>query len=157
MPNGAHCADGEADRAGRDLEAYKMLLTLWSNENPIKTTKLQVLLAVNALLVSAVQVSGGKFTADKWSIYAVGCAFNLVWTLSIGRTALFQEAWEIKLGELRARYPDDIRFSVLENKSQRSQAPCMLRAFGGVSSRWYLLLTPFVLAIGWLLILLFAK
>ena len=32
-----------------DLEAFSMLLDLWKGENPIKTTKLQVLLAVNGI------------------------------------------------------------------------------------------------------------
>ena len=47
------------EQTERDYQTYKILLDLWSKENPIKTTKLQVLLAVNALLVSAVNISGG--------------------------------------------------------------------------------------------------
>jgi hypothetical protein len=43
----------------QDYQNYKVLLELWSKENPIKTTKLQMLLAVNGLLASAVNISGG--------------------------------------------------------------------------------------------------
>ena len=61
----------------RDLESYKMLLQLWMGENPIKTTKLQILLAVNAILTSAVQLAGG-FTGRNWVVYLVGTIFSLV-------------------------------------------------------------------------------
>ncbi|MBI4255483.1 MAG: hypothetical protein HY616_10450, partial [Candidatus Rokubacteria bacterium] len=55
-------------QAERDYQAYQSLLDLWARENPIKTTKLQMLLAVNALLVSALNVSGG-IAPGKWSLY----------------------------------------------------------------------------------------
>jgi hypothetical protein len=139
----------------RDLAVYESLLDLWSKENPIKTTKLQVLLVVNGLLVSAINVSGHGFGKDVWFVYLAGGIFNLIWTLSIGRTALFQEVWQMKLGELRDRYPDDPRFSILETKQYRQKAPGVLRAFGFVSSRWYLLFSPFVFAITWFCLFLF--
>lgn len=141
-----------AGQAERDFEAYKILLDLWAHENPIKTTKLQVLLVVNGLLVSAINISGGGFTKDKWFVYLAGAIFNLIWTFSIGRTALFQEAWQIKLRELRDRYRDDPRFSILETKEVRARAPRLLRTFGAVSSKWYLLFSPFIFAIIWLII-----
>ncbi len=143
----------------RDYESYKILLDLWSKENPIKTTKLQVLLVVNGLLVSAINIPGGGFTPaggftnDKWFIYLAGVIFNGIWTLSIGRTALFQEAWQAKLRELRDRYPDDPRFTILETAAYRSGAPRLLRLFGCVSSKWYLLFSPFIFAMIWLVIL----
>ena len=93
------------DFAARDHEAYRMLMDLWSRENPIKTNKLQVLLLVNSILVSAVMVSGGGFTRDKWSLYLAGATFSTIWILSIGRTALFQEAWHMKLEALREELP----------------------------------------------------
>ena len=43
----------------RDYEAYVRLLDLWSKENPIKTTKLQVLLVVNGALFSVVHYGWG--------------------------------------------------------------------------------------------------
>ena len=149
----------KADRQGQaesDLEAYKMLLGLWSGENSIKTTKLQVLLAVNGLLVSAISVSGG-FTADKWFVYLAGAVFSLIWTFSIGRTSLFQDIWQIKLKELQQRYPQDLRFSILETSQAKKQTRAMLRLFGGIPSKWYLLFSPFGFAIAWLLMFLFNK
>lgn len=139
-----------------DLEAYKMLLNLWSNENPIKTTKLQVLLAVNGLLVSAISVSGG-FTRDKWFVYLAGAVFSLIWTFSIGRTSLFQDIWQIKLKEIQQRYPQDPRFSILDTAEAKKQARWMMRLFGGIPSKWYLLFSPFGLVIAWLLVLLFTR
>lgn len=135
-----------------DYQLYQSLVGLWSNENPIKTTKLQVLLAVNALLVSAVNLSGG-IDARRWYVYAAGAIFSLIWTFSIGRTALFQDVWEIKIRELRRRYPHDARFSLLETREQRRQAPLTLRVFGAIPSRWYLLWSPFAFALAWIAIL----
>lgn len=141
----------------RDFETYKILLDLWSKENPIKTTKLQVLLVVNGLLVSAINVSGEGFTADQWFMYLAGVIFNMIWTFSIGRTALFQEAWQAKLRKLRDRYPADPRFSILETKEDRAQASWILRTFGGISSRWYLLFSPFLFAVIWLVVFIFSR
>jgi hypothetical protein len=73
--------------------------------------------------------------------------------LSIGRTALFQDVWQIKLGDLRHRYPDDPRFSILESADAQRRARPMIRTFGAVSSRWYLLLSPLAFAVAWLLTL----
>jgi hypothetical protein len=82
---------GEAEE--RDLEAYKMLVGLWSAENPIKTTKLQLLLTVNGIFVSALKISGASLISrNSWYVYVAGALFSLIWTFSIGRTVLFQEA-----------------------------------------------------------------
>jgi hypothetical protein len=142
----------ELEQAELDYQTYKCLLDLWSRENPIKTTKLQVLLAVNALLVSTVNLSGG-IAASKWYVYFAGALFSFIWMFSIGRTSLFQDVWQIKLGDLRARHPHDPRFSILETSAAQRRARPMLRTFGAVSSRWYLLLSPLVFALAWLLIL----
>ncbi len=139
-----------------DYESYKILLDLWKGENPIKTTKLQVLLAVNALLVSAINVSGG-FTADKWVVYTAGAVFSAIWTFSIGRTSLFQDIWQVKMLELQNHYPDDPRFSILETSEQRKKARWWVRIFGGIPSRWYLLFSPFLLAVAWLVILIVTR
>lgn len=139
--------------ADKDYETFRSLLTLWAGENPIKTSKLQVLLAVNALLVSAVSVSGG-FTADNWFVYVAGALFSLIWTFSIGRTSLYQSVWQAKLNELKQLYPDDPRFSVLETHVYKKRAKWMLRTFGGISSKWYLLFSPFAFALAWLAVLL---
>lgn len=147
----------QAVQVERDFEAYKILLDLWAQENPIKTTKLQVLLVVNGLLVSAINISGEGFTEDKWFMYLAGVIFNMIWTFSIGRTALFQEAWQRKLQVFRDRYPDDPRFSILDTAQYRAQASWILRTFGGISSRWYLLFSPFIFAIIWLIIFLCSR
>ena len=139
-----------------DYESYKILLDLWKGENPIKTTKLQVLLAVNALLVSAINVSGG-FTKDKWGIYTAGAVFSAIWTFSIGRTALFQDIWQAKMLELQNYYADDPRFAILETSAQKKKARWWVRIFGGIPSRWYLLFSPFLFAIAWLVILMVTR
>jgi len=136
----------------RDYESYKLLLNLWQSENPIKTNKLQVLLAVNALLVSAVQVSGG-FARENWFLYLTGAVFSFIWTFSIGRTSLFQDAWQVKMRALQNRYPHDSRFSILQTAAAIKQARWWVRLFGGIPSRWYLMFSPFVFALAWLAIL----
>lgn len=156
MSSSVHPQIESREDPDKQYEAFKTLLGLWAGENPIKTNKLQVLLAVNALLVSAVSISGG-FTADKWYVYAAGAVFSLIWTFSIGRTSLFQAVWQKKLEELRELYPNDPRFSVLDTEKYRQQAKWMLRTFGGIPSKWYLLFAPFGFALAWFAILLLVR
>ncbi len=136
-----------------DYQTYTSLLDLWSRENPIKTAKLQVLLAVNAVLVAALNISGG-ITPGKWSLYLAGAVFCFIWTFSIGRTSLFQDVWQIKLKDLRERYPDDPRFSLLETSREKERVQLLLRIFGGIPSKWYLLFTPFCFTLAWLVVLI---
>ena len=135
------------DSAARDYEIYRMAMDLWSRENPIKTGKLQALLLVNALLVSAVTVSGGGLTQPKWLLYLAGAIFSLIWTASIGRTSLFQEAWQMKLDALERVHPGDPRFAVHHTRDERSRAPAFLRYAGMVPSTWDLVYSPFAFAL----------
>lgn len=139
----------EDEKTRSDAEAFVMLLDLWKGENPIKTTKLQMLLAVNGILISVVQLNDG-FVSKNLPLCLAGFALCLVWTLSIGRTCLFQRAWKIKMSKLAAQHPGDHRFEVLDTDAAKREAPLWLRAFGGVSSKYYLLASPFVFAVGWL-------
>lgn len=134
----------------RDLQAFNALLALWKDENPIKTTKLQVLLAVNSGLLAVAQINGG-LVADNLLIMAGGFVVSLVWTLSIGRTCLFQKVWQIKMKHIASRYPDDPRFQILQTEHGVRNAPALLRALGSVSSKYYLLATPLVFTLAWLL------
>ncbi len=142
----------------KDYEAYKQLVTLWMSENPIKTNKLQVLLVVNGLLLTAVSATGG-FIAENWPIYLAGAALSLVWVLSIGRTSLFQKIWQAKLRTLAARHPDDSRFHILDySKSELKElkpSDMFLRIVGAVSSKYYLIGAPFLFCLGWLLLLVY--
>ena len=140
----------EDKQTKRDVEAFSMLLDLWKGENPIKTTKLQMLLAVNGILLSVVQLNGG-FASENLPLLLAGFVLCLVWTLSIGRTCLFQRAWKIKMLKLASQHIGDHRFEILDTDAAKREAPLWLRAFGGVSSKYYLLASPFVFAIGWLL------
>ncbi|MFL6623727.1 MAG: hypothetical protein ACJ8KA_14030 [Sulfurifustis sp.] len=153
MVEGNTKQQSSAAQVERDYETYKLLLGLWQSENPIKTNKLQVLLAVNALLVSAVQLSGG-FTRDNWFLYLAGAVFSAIWTFSIGRTSLFQDVWQAKMRAIAQRYPQDSRFAILQTEDALKQARRWVRLFGSVPSRWYLLFSPFVFALAWLAILL---
>jgi hypothetical protein len=144
-----------SDEAARDWEAYQAILDLWKQENPIKTTKLQVLLAVNGGLLTVVSITGG-FCPDNWAIYLTGAVLSGVWTLSIGRTTLYQQYWKHKLDALAKRYPDDPRFSVRDVASVKDKPKPFLRAVGGVSSKYYLLGAPILLSLAWLLALIVA-
>ena len=140
----------------RDYEAFKALLALWQSENPIKTNKLQMLLLVNALLISAVAIAGG-LSAELWYVCVAGIVFSAVWALSIGRTSLFQDLWQARLAELQRKYADDPRFSVLDVKSRRPRASPLTRTFGAVPSSWYLLATPAALTLAWAVALVLAQ
>ena len=144
-----------ATEADRDYEAYRALLDLWSRENPIKTTKLQMVLAVNALLVSVVTYTS-TVAAPGWYLYLAGAAFSLIWTFSIGRTSLFQDVWQIKIADIRRRHPDDPRFGILETDDALRRARPLLRAFGAMPSKWYLLFSPLLFAVVWLIALVVA-
>lgn len=144
-----------APHTDRDYEAYRALLDLWSRENPIKTTKLQMLLAVNALLVSVVSYTS-TVAAPRWYLYLAGAGFSLIWTFSIGRTSLFQDVWKIKLADIRRRHPDDPRFAILETDDALRRARPLLRTFGAIPSKWYLLFSPLLLTVVWLLALVVA-
>lgn len=138
----------DAGGAGEDLAGYRLLLDLWARENPTKTLKLQVLLLTNAILVSAMSMSGGPVPGN-WPLYLIGASFSLVWAFSIGRTVLFQEAWRLKIQELASRYPEDARFHVHETGGIRGKAPLPLRILGSVPSGYYLLGAPVLLFIWW--------
>ena len=158
----------EKTQVERDLHSYSALLTLWQAENPIKTIKLQFLLATNAILLGFFQLSGGAVannlptgmignTTDNIYLALGGFALNLIWTLSIGRTSLFQKAWKNKLDDIARRYPDDSRFKILELHDAEARAPAWLRLLGKVSSKYYLLGTPIGFAAAWLYVALLAN
>jgi len=142
----------DAGSVERDYASYRLLVGLWAGENPVKTAKFLVLLATNALIIAAMSVSGGLVPGN-WPLCLAGAAFSLVWTFSLGRTALFQEGWRRKIREIAARYPADARFQVLEAGGERERAPLLMRVLGAVPSAYYLLGAPIVLLICWLVAL----
>lgn len=133
----------------KDYEIYKQLMDLWAKENPIKTSKLQMLLLVNALLLAAVTLNDG-FVVKNWPLYLGGALASFVWVLSIGRTSLFQEIWQAKLISLAARHPEDPRFHVHHNQEELGKISLFLRVMGGISSRYYLLGSPLLFGLLWI-------
>jgi hypothetical protein len=132
----------------QDYVAYKSYVDLWAGENPIKTNKLQVLLVVNGLLVSALQLGGG-FSAGNWPIFLAGAVLSGIWILSIGRTSLFQKAWQVKTQELAKKYPGDPRFQLLDTDAAEASAPAWLQFLGAVPSKYYLLGAPLLFSLIW--------
>ncbi|HEY6003589.1 MAG TPA: hypothetical protein VIV57_11995 [Anaeromyxobacter sp.] len=143
------------DKTELDYEAFGRLVDLWSKENPIKTTKLQVLLAVNAGLVSFIHLAGGGLSRSNLWLLIAGAVVSLVWTLSIGRTVLFQKVWQVKIETIARRYPEDPRFQILQTDETERQMKGWLKVLGGVSSKYYLLASPLVFCAGWLLATLY--
>ncbi|MDD1660965.1 MAG: hypothetical protein LUQ49_00710 [Methanomicrobiales archaeon] len=139
----------ETDSGEKDYASYRLLVDLWAGENPIKTAKLLILLATNALLIAAMALAGGPVPGN-WPICLAGAGFSLVWALSLGRTVLFQELWRLKIREIAARHPADARFQVLDTRGEREKAPVLLRMMGAIPSAYYLLGTPLLLLILWL-------
>jgi hypothetical protein len=134
----------------QELQTYNTLLNLWQAENPIKTIKLQFLLATNAALVGFFALADGKVIL----LAASGVLLNIIWTLSIGRTSLFQKAWKNKLDEVAQRHPEDARFQILQLQSAEAKAPAWLKFLGGVSSKYYLLGAPVAMGVAWLVLLI---
>ncbi len=141
-----------APEPDRDYETYRQLLRLWAQENPIKTHKLQVFLLTQAVLVAAVVLNGG-LVAGNALLFLAGVLVSLVWTWSLGRTALYQEIWQIKLQELAGNHPEDPRFALLKTAVAKRRAPRWLRILGGVSARYYLVGAPLLFTLAWLLLL----
>lgn len=136
------------DRSEVDFRAYKAYVELWASENPIKTNKLQVLLVVNGLLVSALQLGNGAM-AGKWPIFLAGAVLSVIWVMSIGRTSLFQKVWQYKARQIAMHYPNDPRFQVFDTDEAKTSAPPWLRALGGISSKYYLLGAPVLFSVMW--------
>ena len=132
----------------KDYIAHRAYVDLWAAENPIKTNKLQVLLIVNALLVSALNVGGGFHIAN-WPIFMAGAVFCTIWIMSIGRTSLFQKVWQAKAIEFSNKYKGDHRFQLLDTDAAELAAPRWLRFLGAVPSRFYLLGAPVVFSFAW--------
>jgi hypothetical protein len=124
------------------IEKYKLIYDLWKSENSVKTNKLQVLLATNAILVSAFSLTGTR--GSIWIAF-VGFAFSTVWILSIGRTVSYQEHWQRQLEEIRKKYSSNTLFQI-------HSAPAKHAVWGRVPSKYYLLGTPIATAIGWLIV-----
>ena len=136
------------DPTETDYQAYARLLDLWSRENPIKTAKLQTMLVVNAALVSIVDLGGGP-GRQRLPLFLAGALVSLVWTLSIGRTVLFQKIWGRKLSALARSHPQDPRFQVLETAGAEREIGGWLRLAGAVSSRYYLVAAPALFCAAW--------
>ena len=132
----------------KDYEAYSTYVNLWAGENPVKTSKFQVLLIVNALLVCALQVSGG-FSPAAWPVFLAGSIFSFIWILSIGRTSFFQKIWQLKAKKIAAAYENDPRFQVFDTRTEVKNTPAWLRFLGSVSSRYYLLGVPLLFTMIW--------
>jgi hypothetical protein len=137
-----------------DYEIYRLLMDLWAKENPIKTIKLQMAILVNTLLLTAVTLNDG-FVVKNWPLYLCGAFACFVWILSIGRTSLFQEIWQVKLMNLAARYPEDPKFHIHHYQDELGKISVFLRAMGRISSKYYLLGTPLLLGILWVCLLLY--
>ncbi|WDE03087.1 hypothetical protein SG34_016825 [Thalassomonas viridans] len=143
-----------SDNTENDFEKFKLILDLWKSENPIKTNKLQVLLLVNGIIISVAQLTGG-FIYQNWVLCAAGAGLSLIWLLSIGRTVFFQNVWQVELDRLANQYTADPRFQVI-NTQETEKSPnigAWTRALGSVSSRFYLLGSPLIFTVGWLVLL----
>jgi len=138
----------------KDYEIYRQLVDLWARENPIKTSKLHMVLVVNGLLLTAVSINSG-FVAQNWPIYLGGTLLCLVWVLSIGRTLLFQKIWQVKISDLAGKYPDDSKFQVHQYKEHMKRVPRLLQIVGGVPSKYYTIGTPFLFGVCWLFLFLY--
>jgi len=125
------------------VEKYKLLLELWMSENPVKTSKLEVLIATNSILVSAFFLANHTV----W-IALAGFFFSAIWILSIGRTLSFQQHWRSQMESLRKEYSDNAMFQIHSVEIRPS-------VWGRVPSKYYLLGAPIALSVAWLAVVLY--
>lgn len=123
---------------------YRLAFDLWKSEKSIKTTKLQVLLATNAILVSAFFLSGHVI----W-IALVGSVFSAIWLFSIGRTISYQEHWKTLLEDIKNRYSSRFSGNMMFQIHSGKFKPAI---WGRIPSKYYLLGTPIGAAICWLIV-----
>ena len=125
------------------VEKYKLLLDLWKSENRNNTNQLLMLMATNSLLVLGFFLSG----KTPW-IALIGCIFSFVWILSLGHTISSQRRWQAQMEVLRKRCAQYALFQIHTAESKSS-------IWGKVPSINYLLGTPIVASIAWLIVLLY--
>ena len=101
-----------------------------------------MLLATNALLVSAFTVTGRSI----W-IAVAGAAFALVWTASIGRTEVYQRGWRNQMEEIKKMYPNNPMFQIHSKPPPKA-------IWGSVRSSYYLIGSPLVLATAWMVVVI---
>jgi hypothetical protein len=126
------------------VEKYKLLLDLWESVNRNNTNQLQMLMATNSLLVLAFFLAG----RTSW-IALVACIFSLIWILSLGHTVSLQRNLWAQMEALRERCAHYALFQI-------HSAEARLSIWDKVPSQYYLLGTPIVATIAWLVVLLVA-
>jgi len=119
-------------------EKYRMLNDLWMSENSVKTNKLQVLLATNAILVSAMSLAEQPII---W-IAIAGCVFSTVWVFSLGRTVEYQKHWSEQMKKIEEDNKDNLIFTIHSTRPKT-------KIWGRISSNKYLIGTPIGTAIAW--------
>jgi len=127
------------------MDRYKLLFDLWSAENNVKTNKLQMLMATNAILVSAVSLVGHTVI---W-IAVAGFVFSLVWVFSIGRTVAYQNHWHQQMEDIRKGNPAEPLFQVHATKTKEP-------LWGRVPSKYYLIGTPVATTTAWFLVIVYS-
>jgi hypothetical protein len=126
------------------IDHYKLLFDMWKSENSVKTSKLQVLMATNAFLISAHVIS---HYSTIW-IPLAGFIFSLVWIFSIGRSVAYQDHWKIQMNQLQQQNPTDPIFMVHMTKSKEP-------LWGRVPSKYYLVGTPIGTTLAWISVVIY--
>ena len=94
-------------------EKYKLLVSLWSSENQVKTAKLQMFALVNSILVSVFVL----VPEVRLFVSPVGMIFSLVWLFSIGRTLHYQAYWRGQIDEIYEKFKDNSLLEIFDEKS----------------------------------------
>jgi hypothetical protein len=66
---------------------------------------------------------------------------------------LFQKVWERKIKAIMTKHRDDSRFAILDTDADEKAIGGVARVFGWMSSKYYLLLSPAVFTVVWLVVL----
>lgn len=129
-------------------EKYKLLVSLWTSENQVKTAKLQAFALVSSIFVSAfILVPGARLF-----IALIGMLFSVVWLFSIGRTLHYQSCWRSQIDEIRGKYKDNaIMFDIFNPETLNMPKPGL---FSKISSKRILLGMPLAATFVWLATLL---
>ena len=64
--------------------------------------------------------------------------------------------WQ-KINVIRRRYPNDIRFATLDTDAEEKACVGVVRFFGSVSSKYYLLWSPAIFTVVWIVALVLTR
>lgn len=125
-------------------EKLKMFLELWTNENEVKTNKLNYFLLVQSILISIFSLNttiGLQLVAS-----VAGIIVSLILFFSIGRTIAFQQIWKHIIKEILKENKELNIHQLLDVFDENVKFPL----YGIIPSKYLALFPPVFTTVLWI-------